>query len=139
MSAYATLTDLRRLASEARLVDLTDRAEVATGTVDEAIVAQALEDASALIDGYLAGRYTLPLATVPPVLRQVCARLAYYGLHIEHVPEKVAEDRKADLRWLERVASGAVTLVTDAGAEAPASADVRYVAPDRKFIALGGY
>src|SRR5690606_6605607 len=44
------------------LVALTDRAEVATGEIDQDVVDRALADTDAMIDGYIAARYALPLA-----------------------------------------------------------------------------
>lgn len=54
----------------------------ATGTEepDEAALERALIDASAKIDGYLGSRYSLPLPTLPPVLRTYCIDIALYGL-----------------------------------------------------------
>lgn len=135
--AYASLTDLTRLASTGRLIELTDRDD--QGQIDTVVVDQALDDATQLIDSYLAARYTLPLATVPEVLRQVCARIAYRALHIEQVPEKVAHDHAADRKWLEAVAAGTVVLAGSSGTPPATAADVRVRTGTRRFGDLSGY
>lgn len=59
---YANLSGLTARYGQHMLVDLTDRALPPTGQIDVDVVQAALEDTDALIDGYLAGRYALPLA-----------------------------------------------------------------------------
>jgi len=112
---YATLDDLLKLSSESRLIDLTDRADPPAGSIDQGVVGQALADAAALIDGYLDVRYALPLSPVPSALRRQAAVIAYYLLHVEHVPDKVATDHKDAVRWLEQVAAGRIALATGSG------------------------
>lgn len=137
--SYATLDDLLKLASETRLIDLTDRAVPPAGTVDVGVVDQALADTAALIDGYLDVRYALPLAPVPAALRRHAAVIAYYLLHVEHVPDKIATDYKDALRWLEQVAAGRIGLSSSGAGEAggagsPATEPtVRLEAPPRVF------
>ncbi len=119
--AYAALEDLSRLAGMPRLVELTDRGVPPTGEVDQAVAARALEDASALIDGYLAARYPVPVAPVPEILRRQCAVIAYHLLHVEQAPNKVVADWRAAVRWLERLAEGRITLTVGEGATVAAS------------------
>ncbi len=77
---YATIVDLQDRLGEARLVQLTDRADPPLGVVDVVVAQKALDDADAEIDGYLAGRYVLPLATAPAVLRVHAITIASYRL-----------------------------------------------------------
>ena len=67
--SYAAQSNLIERFGEAMLVALTDRAAVATGAVDAAVIARALIDTDAIIDGYLATRYLLPLSDVPQLPR----------------------------------------------------------------------
>ena len=53
---YATLDLLTNRVGEAMLIALTDRGEVPFGVVDADVLARALADADAIIDGYLAAR-----------------------------------------------------------------------------------
>lgn len=68
---YCTQADLVREFGTEELVQLTDRADPPTGQIDAERVAQAIETATAEINVYLEGRYPLPLASTPTVLRRV--------------------------------------------------------------------
>ena len=59
-------------------------------SADSPKVAEALEDASQTIDSYLAGRYTLPLKSVPAVLERHCCYIARYFLEKIGQPTKHA-------------------------------------------------
>ena len=74
---YATLDQLTERFGERMLVQLTDRASPPAGTVDADVVARALADTAAVIDGYLAGRYVLPLAQTPPLLADLALAIAW--------------------------------------------------------------
>ena len=63
---YAETSDLILRYGEPELSILTDL--TGAGVVDTDKCNVVLDDASALIDGYLAGRYPLPLAHVPTAL-----------------------------------------------------------------------
>ena len=62
---YASVNDMVSRFGEAELLRL---AMTPTGELDQAAITIALQDAGALIDGYLAGRYPLPLAHIPSAL-----------------------------------------------------------------------
>lgn len=114
---YATLDQLTDRYGLAMLVDLTDRAEVATGEVDAAVVARALADADALIDGHLRDRYALPLAAVPELIGTLAAQIAIWNLHLGEPNAKIAEDYRQALKTLEAIGRGAIRLSV-AGVEA---------------------
>jgi phage gp36-like protein len=107
---YCTLAQLTDRYGEPMLVDLTDRAEVATGEIDEAVVDRALADADAAIDGYLKGRYQLPLASTPPLLADLAQAIAVYKLHRNTVSDKIKDDYGQALKALAQIASGTVRL-----------------------------
>lgn len=115
--AYATLADLSDRYGVEELTQLTDRLGVAAP--DAAIVARALDDASAEIDGYLAVRYALPLPTVPTVLLRLCADIARYRLWDDRASEEVRRRYEDARRVLERIASGDVSLGLPAATSAP--------------------
>lgn len=109
--AYATLADLVARFGEEQLVQLTDR--LAAGVIDEAVLDQAIADASALIDGYLAGRYPVPLSPAPAILVGYACDLARYNLFPD---ANLADDhavriRHRDaIRFLELVGQGRLSL-----------------------------
>lgn len=119
---YATVTDLQERLGEPRLRQLTDVGDPPVGLVDTAVAQRALDDAEAEIDGYLAGRYALPLATVPGVLRVHALTIAHYRLLGASADEVAREDYKAALRYLAGVAEGKVVLF--APSQAPAQQGV---------------
>lgn len=74
-----------------------------------AAVTEAIDDANSMINSYLAGRYNLPLATVPPVLLKVCRDLVRYSLDVD--PTDIIIRRRDDaVKYLESLANGRATL-----------------------------
>jgi len=69
-----------------------------------------LADADALIDGYLASGYTLPLVPVPAKLTQVACAVARYNLLGDAVTERARNDYTDALGWLKDVQAGVVML-----------------------------
>jgi phage gp36-like protein len=69
-----------------------------------------LEDASSLIDGYLAGRYPLPLAHVPTALVPICCDIARHRLYGEQAPEQIAKRYEAAVAFLKSVGRGELAL-----------------------------
>lgn len=60
-------------------VRITD--ESRSGTIDAGKLARALNNATAFVDGYIATRYTVPLASVPAAIKGIVAALAREELH----------------------------------------------------------
>ena len=81
-----------------------------TQTLDEAKVQEALEDASQTIDSYLGGRYALPLKTETAVLERHCCYIDRYFLEKNRATDQARQDYEDTLRFLEKVASGAISL-----------------------------
>lgn len=118
--SYTNLQELIGRYGEAMLVDLTDRADPPAGSVDAGVIDRALADADALIDGFLKGRYLLPLAATPPLVRDLALAIAVYKLHRNVASEKIRQDYDDALRTLRDIAAGTVRLDV-AGAEPTAS------------------
>lgn len=110
--AYATAQDLIDRYGEDELVHITDR--LGSGQIDAAAVSGALADAEAIIDGYLAGRYPLPLASVPSNMVLLACTLARYQLWANRASEEIRKRYEDAIRYLERVASGSILLKMDA-------------------------
>lgn len=79
-------------------------------SADSPKVAEALEDASQTIDSYLAGRYTLPLKSVPAVLERHCCYIARYFLEKNRTTDQARRDYDDSIRYLEKVANGTISL-----------------------------
>ena len=123
---YATRTDLENLMGAD---DVALRESVLPGGALDA----ALVGADAMIDGYLAGRYTLPLTAVPPSLNLHACNIARYMLARMPTDEmrKRFDDSKA---WLAKVGSGDFSLGIDGSDHTPdQSGGVAFSAERRVF------
>ncbi|RUS64874.1 DUF1320 domain-containing protein [Pseudorhodobacter sp. E13] len=118
---YATLAQMTERYGAAMLIALTDRADVPTGAIDAAVVDRALAEADAMIDGYLAGRYALPLTATPPFIGDLAQAIAIWKLHLSEPDPKVTRDYDHALRSLRDIASGALRIPGAAGAEPAAT------------------
>lgn len=107
---YAIRADMITRFGDNEVVMLTDRNR--SGQIDDAVLDQHLADAAAEIDGYLAGRYPLPLATPPRVLTGYACDIARYRLcgSMAMVTDDIRDRYRDAVRFLEHVASGKVSL-----------------------------
>jgi len=105
---YATQADLIDRFGESELAQLTDR--VNGSTIDTAALSRALADADAEINGYLAGRYALPLSTTPPMLVRMASDIARYSLYGSGTPDVVRQRYEDVVSLLKRLADGQVKL-----------------------------
>ena len=131
---YATKEDLIERFGEDEIVQLTD--ELQQGEVDDLKLSRALGDADADINGYLSGRYTMPLASTPPIVQRLACEIARYHLYNKAAPEAVETRYKDAIRTLEGIAKGLLSLGLDAigGLIAPSGAP-DFSAPARIFTA----
>lgn len=106
---------------EGLMIDLTDRSEQPLNAVASAAITTALSDASSIVDGYLAGRYSLPLSNVPPLVVTLAEDIALYRLYTFDRPEKVATDHKDAMAVLRDIAKGVIRLPADVSGPAPVS------------------
>lgn len=126
---YATVDDLRSTLDATTLDQLT----IAAGAdQDHEVILRVLGDASRVIDGYLGGRYDVPLVGVPAgtlsILRPHCLAIAK-AMFLERrfagkYDQGAAEARFASEKWLGMVAkrSGAsVYGLSDSIADTPGS------------------
>jgi phage gp36-like protein len=116
--AYVTLAQLTDRYGDTALIAVTDRGPFPAGVIDEAVIDRAIADADAVIDGYLARRYQLPLTVAQPLLVKIAGSLVFYGLHTFQPDEKIVADQKEALAMLRDISAGTVAL-TAAGLEAP--------------------
>lgn len=116
--AYATVDTLIKRFGADVLIDLTDRSDTPTGQIDRDAVEEALKGAQALIDGYIGGRYALPVSEPVPLLTDTAEAITYYKLHLYEVTDKVKNDYRDAIKRLERISEGKLRLDI-AGREAP--------------------
>lgn len=144
--AYCTLTDLQAVIPQEDLIQLTD--DLGAGVIDTTVVDALAADAAELIDGYLRGRYALPLALVPGIVRQVAVDLTTYRLYCRRmptVPEGIAARQANAQKLLDAIQKGVLTLGASAAlsdqAVVATSGGAVVSAPDRLFSreTLAGY
>lgn len=139
---YATPEQMEERFGQRPLVQLTDRDTPPAGTVNATVLARALDDTDAMINGYVASRYALPLASTPATLRDIALAIAFYKLHRSAPTEKARDDYRDALKQLADIAGGRLTL--DLPDETPAAGPghaVRASSAPRRFTdeALDGY
>lgn len=118
------------------LIQLTDR--YGAGVVDETVLDQAIADAGAEIDGWLAGLYPLPLAEVPPALILRACDMARYYLYASAPTEIVRKRYESAGQWLRAVAKGDVPLISTAGAKEETEDVAEFVNGRESAFDLGG-
>ncbi len=107
---YATQSDLVEHFGATELVELTDRSTPPAGVIDAAVLAHAQAAADSEIDGYVAMRHALPLATVPERLTHLACDITRYHLYTHAAPELVEKRYLAAVAFLRLVADGRATL-----------------------------
>jgi phage gp36-like protein len=111
--SYASVDDMVQRFGAAEMI----RASTPDGQPAVAVVAApiqaALDSASAIIDGYLRGRYDVPLDVAPAEVNRACCMLARYDMMLggERAPSEQAKvTRDETVSWLRHVAEGKVLL-----------------------------
>jgi phage gp36-like protein len=89
--------------------------EVAAAAEAVERIERVLDDVTALIDGYLAARYPLPLSPVPAPLKRIATDCARYFLMDQRATDEVRQRFDAQVRLLAAMRDGKFSL----GAEDP--------------------
>lgn len=128
MTIYCTPEDIELQISKASLIQLTnDNPE--QDSVDLVVCEEAIIYSSTLIDGYLRGKYTLPLDTHFPLLRTIAIDLSIYRLYSRRIyietPVTILENYKNAIKTLEQLKKGVITLETEDTGTIKASGEYR--------------
>lgn len=125
---YCTSDDIEIQIGKNSLVQLTND-DNTQQTVDSVVVEEALIYSSTLIDGYLRGKYVLPLNTRFPLLRVIAIDICIYRLYSRRIytdmPETISENHKNAIRTLEQLKKGVITLETSESTEVKTSGEYR--------------
>ena len=106
---YAAQADLVTRFGGDEIAQLSERYGIGTTSAAE-VIAAALADADVEIDGYLAGSYTLPLASVPQLVVRLACDIARYRLWKDQAGDKVRQGYEDAVDLLRRIAAGTVKL-----------------------------
>lgn len=103
---YCTITNIQASLDEQDLVRFTDDSD--TGEPDQAKITEAVEDASALIDSYISGRYGAALDPVPKLVRSMAVDIAIYKISSRKsdAPEECRKKFDDAVKLLQRIQSG---------------------------------
>lgn len=112
---YCTLDDLLLAIPARTLAQLSNDAPPATEPKLE-VVERAVTAAEETVDGYLRGRYELPLQQVPTVVRELTVNIARHALYArrpdgkDDLPPAVVRAYKAAMEMLAAIQKGALTI-----------------------------
>ena len=112
---YCTIEDIETQTSTPTLIQLTS--DDGQEEVDRVVAQEAILYSSTLIDGYLRGRYTLPLDTHFPLLRILAIDLSIYRLYTRRMrnemPEVIEDNYKNAIATLRDIQKGVITLQSE--------------------------
>jgi len=136
---YCTLADIQAIVPAQDLIELTDDDSLPPVAIDQTKVNRAITDAGELIDGYLRGRFTLPLSPVPGLINTLAVDMVIYRLYSRRfklTPPDVVKARHGEaMQILEQVRTGKISfgMENTGGAETPDAGGPVVNAPDRVF------
>ena len=111
MGNYIVQADLKDKLADNQLMQLTDDSH--SGQIVTETVVQAIADAEAEIDGYVAAQYGVPiLAPIPRLLKALAIDITVYKLYArrQRVPDDVKDMYREAMRKLEQIARGILLL-----------------------------
>lgn len=95
------------------------------GVADAAVVTNAIADADGIINAYVNKQVMVPIVTVPPVVKNLSARLALYSLRMAKRmvdPDTHGKQFDLDMKLLTDIRDGVISLGVD---PAPPAASAR--------------
>jgi len=133
--SYCDLDDIGAAIPEQDLIELTD--DSGLQVVNETAVNRAIEAADELIDTSIRGRYSLPLAVVPPLIKTLAVDIAVWRIYGRrrtlNMPEAVTLGYKEAVRLLTQIANGAMVLDLPTSPVTAAIGGPVVSAPERLF------
>lgn len=103
---------------------------------DPVAMATAIADADAIIDTFVNKQWLVPLDVVPPIIKQLSARIAVYTVRANARmvdPETHGKAYDADLQLLKDLRDGVITIGVDPGpTKATARIDASTPRPENK-------
>ena len=108
---YCTRADIGKAIPELILIQLSND-DPAAEQPNESVIEDGVREAEELVDGYLRGRYDLPLDPVPTVVRGAALSLIRYWLYQRRpegaIPDAVKDGRKDTIKLLESIRDGEI-------------------------------
>lgn len=112
---YCTIEDIETQTSTPTLIQLTS--DDGQEAVDRVVAQEAILYSSTLIDGYLRGRYSLPLNIHFPLLRILAIDLSIHRLYSRRMrnemPEVIEKNYEHAISTLKDIQKGVITLQSE--------------------------
>lgn len=133
MGNYIVKADILEQLPEDTLIQLTDDENL--GTVNDARVDAAINDAEGEADGYLSTRYTVPLSPAPASIKKFTADIAIYNLfgRRDTVPPDREKRYENAIKFLVNVSKGIVTLGAQEPEPTTTAGSVEFTSNERTF------
>ena len=139
--ALITKNDLSLKYGEQELINRTDNDNI--GAVDDDILAEHIKNAESIINGYLKGRYAVPLSSdnAPQMVKGIACTLTrknYYDK--DGAPDHVESDYKGAIKLLQDISSGKIVLDVKqnvASTNPSGSVKARAAKGDKQFTTAG--
>lgn len=109
---YVTVDVMVRKFGESELVTLTDNERPYQDVINHDKLQAAMDAANTEIDCYIAGRYKLPLQTIPPFLTDLACNMARYHACLGNVATNGDIQMRYDsaIKVLEKISKGLIQL-----------------------------
>lgn len=133
---YCTRADIGKAIPELTLTQLSND-DPAAMLPNEEVIEDGVRQGEELVDGYLRGRYNLPLDPVPTVLRDAVVFLTRYWLYQRRpegaIPDAVKDSRKDTIKLLESIRDGVVSLGMPSGQATPEPGEIKVRSRRQQF------
>lgn len=130
---YCQIEDIQKQVSKDTLIQLTDDNQVSE--IDAVIVDEAILYSETLINGYLRGRYSIPIINIgldtepPDILKILAIDLSIYRLYSRRfqtdTPDSISEKYKNSIKILEQIQKGIISLGIETAGTAPELGEYR--------------
>lgn len=116
---YVSAHEMVERFGEDELILLSNRHDLSATSVNYSVLSRAINDANGVVDGYISGRYTIPVKQVPPILVRITCDIARYYLYDDAVTDRVQQNYDDAIEFLKNAAKGLVSLGVDADGVKP--------------------
>lgn len=133
---YATRNDLELSFGTLEVQQLSDRLVPALGATNDAVLTFVLTNATGIMNGYIVGRYQLPItdANALAALKPHCCAITRYMLMSNSADDQAKDMYKAAIDFLTAVGKGTINLIPPADVPTPSGiGTVEFVPGDKLF------
>lgn len=111
--SYCTIDDIKNVLSERELVNLTNDNPSQSTCIDKNRFEAVCLVTDSLINGYLRGRYELPLKSTPEFVKQIAQDICAYRLYSRRpceIPEHIIKNYEYAINNLKEIKKGNLSL-----------------------------